>query len=1159
MWGLLSHKFVFPMAEKRRVGFDPAFAKLLADHSARVIAGQKVWRTQIQPGELQKSSLRVATIGQPGGYGPFGNYGGNPEFADARTRINPHTGSAFTLERVPRRLDPDPAQGAPHTHHGSDSVLAGGALHGGGLDVDALKTTLLKLVHQMRAEEAKPVAERNHAKIAQLDRAIYGVQGQLYVAMRAARRLEPAGIPAPDEFDAVHPENAVEAMLAGEPGLPPPEGGPPPPPEGGPPPHGAGMHGGDFWSTMNDIKTGLARGVKIINPVLQPVLELAGAAPIPGAALAAKAVGTVANLMGGSAKSAYVRRLIAQGKFDPDKIGAQWREPMGRWHAAALQAQQRRAPPPAFKARQRRPPPSPPHESESEPEPEQPQLRRGTRNRRPPQVKFGVYGSGLHGADSDSDSDSSDSSDSSVSDDAMQGGSAKSAYIRRLLAQGKFDPDKIGAQWREPMDRWHTAALKAAKHSDAAEAAAPPPTLKFWWETKEGRKAHKKTLKAMRRRARRARRAARGGALVGGSGDIRGYPAEAQLARAQAYMRAMSGRQRPNQGFDGPARSGFDELASGEQDAQMLRDILNLVEQAEQDTATVSTRQALSEALLSHASFLSDASLAQVVQALGDSGLPQGVLATVEQLARRANVSASERVMLLKHALKLYREAVADGRDGYHTVMTDPAIARLVPAQHQNAPVEEPLQAPANRPPGYLDNPLSAPAQPVDLDDSLLADDQNDDFKRLRRTREEELYDVLNPAVAVDMSDIPNWAIDTPGVPADDDDTDAMKQSLRDSVRRQIDAYIDSGDYDKAADLIDAHPEFIDDTWDDMTVDDYDYLTGRRYIDTSKYSQNPQSVPNAGDVISSEFLPQYSQEDADPAAAAAVEGAENAEFSLAAVPPPPLPTAPNSAAAFVAPLPGQGGTQGDGPIDAGNPPNASAAPPVQETIAEQAERREAAAGGPETVTGADALAASGVGNATNALTSPEAAAARRRLEGTTAPPGDRPGGAAAHLSTFFTPPPVTRDEAFVQEYAELRAQRDLLVRASDNPDTDEETKARIDQRLVEIQARMDEIYEFMRKGGEPTPRSAETAAFASPATAGYSPGSPTEGRLSTAAAYPALTRFVESRRRVGATPGLQSSPYSPEQNDILVERTAGLRQRMPRRQTAMVGPASGQR
>lgn len=1052
MWGLFSHKFVFPMAEKRRVGFDPAFAKLLADHSARVIAGQKVWRTQIQPGELQKSSLRVATIGQPGGYGPFGNYGGNPEFADARTRINPHTGSAFTLERVPRRLDPDPAQGAPHTHHGSDSVLAGGALHGGNLTVDKLKEVLQKLVNRLRVAESRDRHVRNHAEIRRLDTAIYGVQCQLYAALRHAQGLPPAPVPHPTDFDADDP-TAVTATLADylaedDAGVgPPPEGGPPPPPEGGPPPHGAGMHGGDFWSTMNDIKTGLARGVKIINPFLQPALELAGAAPIPGAALAAKAVGTVANLMGGSAKSAYVRRLLAEGKFDPDKIGAQWREPMGRWHAAALQAQQRRAPPPAFKARQRRPPPSPPHappipgkfgalrraqfpgqqpesESESESEPEQPQLRRGTRNRRPPQVKFGVYGSGLHG-------------------------------------------------------------------------------------------------------------------LHGGSGDIRGYPAEAQLARAQAYMRAMSGRQRPNQGFDGPARSGFDELASGEQDAQMLRDILNLVEQAEQDTATVSTRQALSEALLSHASFLSDASLAQVVQALGDSGLPQGVLATVEQLARGANVSASERVMLLKHALKLYREAVADGRDGYHSVMTDPAIARLIPTPGQNAPVLPDLPD--------LDNPLNAPAQPVDLDDNLLAAEQDDGFDAWlrRRNREEELYDVLDPPDAPppppDVAvDIPDWAMDSPDVPDDDDDSlrknqlDTLSESLRGPMRNQLRAALDRGDYAAVEDILAAQPP----GWGDTTVDDY--LAGRRepYIDTSKYSQNPpQSVPNAGDIISSDdFLPD---------AEAALEG-----------PLPPLPTAPNSAAAFVAPLPGQGGTQGVEPIDAGNPPNASAAP-VQETIAKQAEADETAAGGPETVTGADALAASGVGNATDALTSPAAAAARQRLEGTTAPPGGRPGGAAAHL--FVTPPPLPRDEAFVQEYAELRAQRDLLVRAYDNPDTDEETKARIGQHMVEIQARMDEIYEFMRKGGEPTPRSAETAAFASPATAGYSPGSPTEGRLSTAAAYPALTRFVESRRRVGATPGLQSSPYSPEQNDILVERTAGLRQRMPRRQTAMVGPASGQR
>lgn len=1024
MWGLLSHKFVFPMAEKRRVGFDPAFAKLLADHSARVIAGQKVWRTQIQPGELQKSSLRVATIGQPGGYGPFGNYGGNPEFADARTRINPHTGSAFTLERVPRRLDPDPAQGAPHTHHGSDSVLAGGALHGGGLDVDALKTTLLKLVHQMRAEEAKPVAERNHAKIAQLDRAIYGVQGQLYVAMRAARRLEPAGIPAPDEFDAVHPENAVEAMLAGEPGLP--------PPEGGPPPHGAGMYGGDFWSTMNDIKTGLARGVKIINPVLQPVLELAGAAPIPGAALAAKAVGTVANLMGGSAKSAYVRRLIAQGKFDPDKIGAQWREPMGRWHAAALQAQQRRAPPPAFKARQRRPPPSPPHESESESEsePEQPQLRRGTRNRRPPQVKFGVYGSGLHG-------------------------------------------------------------------------------------------------------------------LHGGSGDIRGYPAEAQLARAQAYMRAMSGRQRPNQGFDGPARSGFDELASGEQDAQMLRDILNLVEQAEQDTATVSTRQALSEALLSHASFLSDASLAQVVQALGDSGLPQGVLATVEQLARGANVSASERVMLLKHALKLYREAVADGRDGYYNVMTDPAIARLIPTPGQNAPVTGPLQAPENRPPGYID---PSEVQPAVWDgDDFEEDDGAIDYRRgVRRWGHVDSDDEHDDEEYEQDADGEEYEYG-----ADDEDVEHQ---------RRLEAL------DEAADPWGLNADFPDPLSEAPLAEDGDPITrAQRRIVELRASGDPAHQALA-DTLESRLQEQYPPpplptdvEAADPAAAAAAEGAENAEAALAEGLAPPLPTAPNSAAAFVAPLPGQGGTQGDGPIDAGNPPNANAAPPVQETIAKQAEAAETAAGGPETVTGADDLAASGVGNATNALTSPAAAEARRRLEGTTAPPGGQPGGAAAHLSMFVTPPPLPRDEAFVREYAELRAQRDLLVRAYDNPDTDEETKARIGQHMVEIQARMDEIYEFMRKGGEPTPRSAETAAFASPATARYSPGSPTEGRLSTAAAYPAVTQWVESRRRVGATPGLQSSPYSPEQNDILRARTAELRQRMPRRQTAGVGPASGQR
>jgi hypothetical protein len=639
----------------------------------------------------------------------------------------------------------------------------------------------------------------------------------------------------------------------------------------------------------------------------------------------------------------------------------------------------------------------------------------------------------------------------------MQGGSAKSAYIRRLLAQGKFDPDKIGDQWREPMDRWHTAALKAAKHSDAAKAAAaPPPTLKFWWDTEAGRKAHKKTLKAMRRRARRA---ARGGALVGGSGDIRGYPAEAQLARAQAYMRAMAGRQRPNQGFDGPARSGFDELASGEQDAQMLQDILDLVEQAEQDTATVSMRQALSEALLSHASFLSDASLAQVVQALGDSGLPQGVLATVEQLARRANVSASERVMLLKHALKLYREAVADGRDGYHSVMTDPAIARLVPAQHQNAYVDGPLQAPPNRPPGYVGPWWEVDAPPVWGD--------GDDFEE-----EDRLGRVYNNQQEIDLRHLFE----------DDEQEIDLRRLFEDDDEQEDNPPLPPG-APVAEGNLDADP----------------IAAQRRHIEQLRASGDPahqalanllerQLQPNADDAA---------PEAADPEAAAAVEGAENAEFSLAAVPPPPLPTAPNSAEALVAPLPGQGGTQGDGPINAGHPPNANA-DPVQETIAEQAESREAAAGGPETVTGANAIAASGVGNATDALTSPEAAAARRRLEGTTAPPAP-PGFITPQAARAPTEvPPVLQE--LRDHYNDLAEHKDELYEGLAALNERDDIAPKEQERLVhEVMASIAEtdtlmaqvISEIQKALG---PSSAATAPRSTP----QATGSARSARLSTA-------------------------------------------------------------
>lgn len=111
------------MAEKRRVGFDPAFAKLLADHSARVLAGQRVWRTKTQPGELQKSSLRVATLWQPVGRSAQGFFGGNTDFAGSGVRVNARAGSVVDHMRVPQAVDPSPAQGAPH--------MDGGALSGG--------------------------------------------------------------------------------------------------------------------------------------------------------------------------------------------------------------------------------------------------------------------------------------------------------------------------------------------------------------------------------------------------------------------------------------------------------------------------------------------------------------------------------------------------------------------------------------------------------------------------------------------------------------------------------------------------------------------------------------------------------------------------------------------------------------------------------------------------------------------------------------------------------------------------------------------------------------------------------------------------------------------------------------------------------------------
>jgi hypothetical protein len=622
----------------------------------------------------------------------------------------------------------------------------------------------------------------------------------------------------------------------------------------------------------------------------------------------------------------------------------------------------------------------------------------------------------------------------------------------------------------------------------------------------------------------------------------------------------------------------------------MLRDIMDLFEQASQPGASVSVMQTLTEAILTNASRLSDASLAQLTDTLEQSGLPHGMLTWVERQARGANVPASERVLLLRHALKLYREAVAAGDPApLDRVADDPAIARLIPTPGQNAPTHEnPSATPVSdhifNARFYAQRPDEEPnEEPNELDEPLLDGDegQNDDYYNL--TDDSAPYEPPRNGVRDDIDALRRLIANGPATrapppapppPPEDEETTALRRKIADLRASEEPEDWETADFlerqlDERAPVPDYPPPppgaFFGEDADPVTII-------RRQIQELRASGKPVDLEYADrmeSMLDQAFPPPPPPDDAaDPEAAAAVEGAENAEFSLAAVPPPPLlPTAPNSAAAFVAPLPGQGGTQGVEPIDAGNPPNASAAPPVQETIAEQAEAAETAAGGPEAVTGADALAASGVGNATDALTSPAAAAARQRLEGTTAPPGGQPGGAAAHLSTFFTPPPVTRDEAFVQEYAELHARRDLLARARNNPDTDEVTKARIDQNLVEIDARMDEIYEFMRKGEEPTPPSAQTAAFASPATAGFSPGSVGEGRLSTAAAYPASTRFVESSRRVGATPGLQSSPYSPEQKAIMREQAVLRRQQADRakaqadrrRQSAGVGPASGQR
>ena len=1010
-----SHNFSCVMAEKRRVGFDPAFAKLLADHSARVIAGQKVWRTQIQPGELQKAALRVATIGQPGGYGPFGNYGGNADFADARTRINPRTGSAFTLERVPRRLDPDPAQGAPHTHHGSESEseLTGGALHGGELGTDQLRNILKELVAKMRAEEAQ--AAPNAALLARYDRAIHVLQMRLFVALRAERGIATQPHQIPDMFDAGDPlaAPAQEAAVEDEPEEPAenPHVQGAPPGHGGPPGEGAGMHGGDFWSTLGDIRTGLSRGVKLINPYLQPALDIAGMAPIPGAAIAAKAVGTAANFMGGSAKSGFVRKMAGQRKIDLDKLPTRWwgkpPEPgkPNKWDKYLAQTV-----PSKFGALRRAKIPEFDHV---------PVLRRSTRERRAPKQ----YGAGLHGdSDSDSDSNSSDSDD----DEAMLGGSAKSGFIRMLAGKRKIDLDKLPTRWwgkpPEPgkPNKWDKY-LRRRVHFAKSQTAVPakfgalrhvkipefddvpvqvaPPYLQMWHATPEGRKRHRDFARAHAKKyaEQMITMKPRGAGLHGGSGDIRGYPAEAQLARAQAYARAMAGRQRPNQGYDGPARSGFDELATGEQDAQLLRDISDLVVQASQDGASVSTRQALSEAILSNASRLSDASLEQVANQAARANLPQSMLLAIERLARNANVSASERVMLLRHALKVFREALAETGDvdeAADRLRQDPAIARLFPAPGENAPLDQlefPDQLPSRTPDaGYVEpdyvqlqqqrrNPVAVDVPPPDYGDE---DDFEDGIGEINEARARRFRQGF-------------WDDD------DEDEGEVLPSDLQE-IDRMFTQLVYNSPLDERVAVIQDLLEHVETGGDDAVTKNHVTNTLLRLLAEAHAGEGPEPPgegpePDAppgegleppGEVPEPDAPPGEGLEppgegpepDAPPGeGAAAADAVPNVEGELLNPPPPlPHPDAAGAAGELVGSQPGD--------VDQGNPVDANAAPPVQDVIAERAEAEERREGGPEAVVNADRVAeVIGVNPTDAGLQTPAQQAAVNRLLGTTAP------------------------------------------------------------------------------------------------------------------------------------------------------------------------------